>query len=205
MVLSVIARTVFFVGGTCIDDVLKVYAGAWRIVQGQLPYLDFNPQIVPLPHFVAAPFFGVLPPGLAAVSIAALENVAASLLMWGLILRVTHDWPAALVAGLLTAFWNLQVGATSTRSPTGAWSPRSCATCEGQPARRPASRKGCCSLAQFPPSSRSLSWPRLLPCVDPAATWPLRFDPRQRAAIKASQVIGASGESYALLGDVHDR
>ena len=113
VVLSALAATLafVFVSGVTNDDMLKVYVATLRIVDGQLPYRDFYPQNVPLANVLAAPVFAVVPTiGIAALILAIVLNVIATLLMYGLILGLTADRRAALVAGLLTALWYCQIG-----------------------------------------------------------------------------------------------
>ena len=105
------AMAFFFVGGVANDDLLKVYAATLRIVDGQLPYRDFFPQNVPLASVLAAPAFAMLPTiGTAALALAVTLNVAATLLMHRMILRLTGQRIPALVAGVLMAVWYCQIG-----------------------------------------------------------------------------------------------
>ena len=100
-----------FVGGVGNEDLLKVYAATLRIVDGQLPYRDFFPQNAPLASVLAAPVFAVLPTtGTAVLALAVALNVAATLLMHRLILRLTGQRAPAFVAGVLMAVWYCQIG-----------------------------------------------------------------------------------------------
>ena len=111
--LAALAATMacIFVGGVGNDDLLKVYAATLRIVDGQLPYRDFFPQNAPLANVLAAPVFAVLPTiGTAALALAVALNVAATLLMHRLIMRLTGNRVPAFVAGVLMAVWYCQIG-----------------------------------------------------------------------------------------------
>ena len=105
------ALAAVFTASSIDDDVLKVLVATLRIVDGQLPYRDFMPQVVPLANVLAVPAFVLLPTiGLAVLVLSTVLNVAAALLMWKLVGQLTGSRWGALIAGTLMASWYMQIG-----------------------------------------------------------------------------------------------
>jgi hypothetical protein len=109
LVVALSAAFVWIVGhrGVFLLDQSILFDGAWRVVQGQLPYRDFVTAFPPLPFFLLAGGFRLFGVDFSTtVLAAALGNAAAAgLAMWIVARLLPGRALAAGVAGLLTGVW----------------------------------------------------------------------------------------------------
>ena len=92
--------------GIFLLDQSILFDGAWRIVQGQVPYRDFVSAFPPVAVFILSLFFRVMGVDFSAMVLAAaiLNAVAAGCVMWT-VYRLLHWQSVAAAAGLVTAVW----------------------------------------------------------------------------------------------------
>lgn len=97
-----------------------VFDGAYRILQGEVPYRDFLFPFGPMPLWVQALFFLMLGTSFKAYLLASsLCNVAASILAALIVQKVGGVRLPALAAGLVTAFWFYSPFGTPYMEQTG--------------------------------------------------------------------------------------
>jgi hypothetical protein len=92
------------------DDQALSYEAGLRQLQGQVPYEDFFLPHGPIAGMLFIPFLVIAQTGGWAQVLATIAlNVAATLLLWHLVLMLTNDEEYAFIAALLTAVWYLPV------------------------------------------------------------------------------------------------
>lgn len=113
---ALLAATILFAGvfvwivghrGVFLLDQSILFDGAWRIVQGQLPYRDYVTAFPPVPFFLLAAFFRLVGVDFSAMVLAAavLNAAATVLVVWIVRVLLPAQRLLSLAAGLLTAVW----------------------------------------------------------------------------------------------------
>src|SRR4249919_253711 len=95
--------------GIYLYDQSGVFDGAWRLIQGQVPYLDFFTPYGPVIFWIQSLFFRLAGVDFSSMVLsAAFINSVAILCMIRLVRRLFPEsihQPTAIGAGLLTAVW----------------------------------------------------------------------------------------------------